>query len=107
MGRYHKVRDDGHGLDLARPRELDVVANAVRRLWRPLACVDTACWSGQDLTKRYLGSRNILGLQRLQVSSNKASEQRGTDIVRVPLCELVSIVLARLAPPWRIPIMRQ
>jgi|SRR5687767_15051446 hypothetical protein len=83
--RDDEVRDDGNGLDLLRPGELDVVANAVWRLWWPLASVFTPCWGRKHFTERNLCAGGILRGQRLEVSSDEAAKECGTDIVGMSL----------------------
>lgn len=86
VGGDYEIRDDGNGLDLLGPVELDVVSNAVRGRGRLLASIDTAGRCGQHLTQGDLCSRNVLRRERLEVGSDKASVQGGADIVRVPFC---------------------
>jgi hypothetical protein len=80
-----KLRNDGDGLDLGGPRELDVVADAVwwRRRLRP--GVDTAGWRRKHLAQGYLHARYILRGQRLKVRANEATEECSTDVIRVTL----------------------
>lgn len=70
-----EVGNDGHRLDLLRPRELDVLANAVRWLGRLQACVDATCWCWKDFTKRNLRPGGILWCKRLEVGSDEAAEE--------------------------------
>jgi hypothetical protein len=87
---YLKLGDDGDCLDLLAPWELDVVADAERRRWRTLTGIHTACRGRKDLAQRDFHPRNVLGGERLQVCTNKASEESSSDIVRVtfyPSCQ--------------------
>lgn len=79
-----KVRDDGHGLDLPGPGELDVVADAVRGLRGPLARVLAAGRRGEHLAKGDLGAGHVLGRQGLEVGADEAAVQGGSDVVGVP-----------------------
>jgi len=83
--RHHKVRDDGHGLDLLGPRKLDVVADADGRLRRLLARVDAAGRRRQDLAQGNLDASHVLGLQGHQVRADEATKQRRADIVGMSL----------------------
>jgi hypothetical protein len=80
-----EVGDDGDGLDLLGPGELDVVADAVRRVRGLLARVLAAGRRGEHLTKRDLCPGDVLGGQGLEVCSDEASVEGSADIVGVSL----------------------
>lgn len=86
-----EVWDDGDGLDLLGPGELDVVADSVGRLRRGLARVDAACRGGQDFAEGDLDALDVFGLQGAEVGADEAAVQRGADVVGMSLwfvCEL-------------------
>lgn len=81
-----EVGDDGDGLDLPGPGELDVVADAVGGFRRCLAGVDAAGRGREDLAERDLDPLDVLGLQGAEIGADEAAVQRGADVVRVSLC---------------------
>lgn len=83
-----EVGNDGDGLNLLGPGELDVVADAVGRLGRGLAGVDAAGRGGEDLAERDLDALDVFGLQGAEVGADEAAVQRGADVVGVSLCNV-------------------
>ena len=84
-GRDLELGDDGDGLDLGGPGELDVVADAVRGRRGLDARVDAALRGGQHLAEGDLLAGDVLGGQGLEVGADEAAEEGGADVVRVAL----------------------
>ena len=78
-----ELGDDGDGLDLGGPAELDVVADAVRRRRRLRARVDAPGRRGEHLAQRDLDAGHVLGRQRLEVGAHEAAKEGSAHVVRV------------------------
>lgn len=86
LGRRHlELGNDGNSLDLLAPRELDMVADAVRWLRGSLSGIHTSCRRREDLSQRNFDSGDVLRGKRLQVCPNEASEEGSADVVRMAL----------------------
>lgn len=83
-----EVGDDGHGLDLLGPGELDVVTDSMRRVRGRLASVLTTGWRRKNLAEGDFCPRDVLGGQGLEVSSDEPTIQSSSDIVRMSLYNL-------------------
>lgn len=86
-----EIGDDGHGLDLLGPGELDVMANPPWWVRGPHACVDASRRGREDLGQWDLCASRVLGSERLEVGAHEAPVQGGTHIVGMALC---------MFPPW-------
>ena len=85
-GWYLKVRNNGNGFDLLGPFKLVVEANSQRRVRRTFTSIDATSRRRQDLAEGNLYSRDIFGLELIQIRPNKASEERRSNVIRVSLC---------------------
>ena len=85
MCSYLEIRDDSNSLDLFSPGELDMVTNSMRRGGRFLSSILSSSWRRKNLTERNLCTGNVFGGQGLEVGSNEASVEGGSDIVRMSL----------------------
>lgn len=92
--RHHKVWDNRNSLDLRGPVKLAVVTNAQWGLWGLETGIDATGGGGQHLTQRDLYARNVLGLQLVQVGTHEATEQGGSNVIRVSLCRKQNTTLA-------------
>lgn len=98
MGRDLEFGDDGDGLDLGRPWEFDVVADAVGRLGRLHPGIDTPCRCREDLAERDLGASHILGFQWVQIGADKSAVKSCSNIVRVAFCSQLSDISIAVNP---------
>lgn len=87
-----ELGDDGHGLDLGSPGELDVVADAVGRRRGLDAGVDTAGGGGKDLAEGDLSAGGLFGGEGLEVGADEATEEGGADVVGVTLCSFWLVI---------------
>lgn len=85
-GGHLELGDDGDGLDLRCPGELDVVANADGGLWRLDSSVDASCRGREHLTKGNLLAGHVFWLQGFEIRPDEAAVESCSDIVRVALC---------------------
>lgn len=81
----YKVGNNGNGFDLLGPLEFLVVADIQGWLGGLFAGVNATSGRRKNLTQRNLYPRYIFRLEFIQISSDKASEERGGNIVRVSL----------------------
>lgn len=80
-----EVWDNGDGLDLLGPGELDVMSDTDGRVRGLLARVLSSGRRREDLAQGDLCSGNVLGCQGLEIGSDKASVECSSDIVRMSL----------------------
>lgn len=102
-----EIRDDGNGLDLLGPRELDVVTNSVGRVRGLLSSILSSGWRRENLTERDFCAGDVLGGQGLEVGSDEAAVEGSADIVRMSLCNWDQLAVNTLSRDQYLPIMRQ
>lgn len=90
VSRNFKLGDDGNGLDFRSPRELDVVANAERRLRGLHPSVLAACRSREHFTEGDLCACHVFGFQGIQIGTHKAAEESCANVVGVTFCSRLS-----------------
>lgn len=92
-GGNDKVGDDSDGLDFFGPREFAVMADAQGRFRGLFPRIDSAGRGGKHLAQRDFLARHILGLEFVQVSADKAAEERCGDVIRVTFCPSSAIAV--------------
>lgn len=80
-----EIGDDGNGLDLLSPGELDMVTDSVRRVRGLLSGIFTSGGRGEDLTERNFCSGYILRGQGLEVGSDETTVEGSSNIVGMSL----------------------
>lgn len=68
-----EIRDDGNSLDLLGPRELDMVADSMRRVRGLLSSILSSGGRRKNLTERNFCTSNVFGGQGFEVGSDEAA----------------------------------